>query len=295
MRTFLIIYIATFVDWTLGAATLPRDKKTCNGPSTSFSISHIITAAAVFHINDINFLTDPFFSPAGTAFDVGNGNVLTVLGDPAMQPDQIPPIDAVLLSHEDHPDNLDPIGRAHFLDGRKVLTTPDGANNLRPRPGVAALQPWETVPLHVGGETWNITGTPCEHLPGGEVVGFVLRGPGFGYTDGLPNAIWYTGDTIYLKELAQLRDMYHLRAAVFNMGDAHADLGNGSAPIKVTMNGTDVARMFKDVGADILVPMHYSPWSHFWESVEQVKRDFEEAGVADKVIWLTPGQRTRIF
>jgi L-ascorbate metabolism protein UlaG (beta-lactamase superfamily) len=267
----------------------------CRKPSSNFSITHIITAASIFHINDVNFLTDPFFSPNGTEFPVAPPNVITVLQDPAMSPDQVPPIDAVLLSHEDHPDNLDPIGRAHFLDGHKVLTTPDGARNLYPRPGVTSLQSWQTIPLHVGGETWNVTGTPCVHLPGGEVVGFVLRGPGFGYTDGLPNAIWYSGDTVYIKEVSQLKDMFHLRAAVFNMGAAVAASPDGTESQRITMNGTEVAQMFKDVGADILVPMHFNPWSHFTESVEQVRKDFEEAGVSDKVTWLVPGQRTRIF
>lgn len=299
MKSTVTFSLATFVGLAFGAATPQYNqnstKKDCEGPTTSFSISHIITAAAVFHINDVNLLTDPFFSPNGTEFRADPNNVITVLLDPAMQPDQIPPIDAVLLSHEDHPDNLDPIGRAHFLDGRKVLTTPDGAKNLGPRPGVTGLQPWQTVSLNMGGESWNVTGTPCVHLPGGEVVGFVLRGPGFGYTDGLPNAIWYSGDTIYIKEVAQLKDMFHLRAAIFNMGAAVAQFPNGAGSLRITMNGTEVAQMFKDVGADILVPMHYNPWSHFTEDIEQVKGDFEAAGILDKVQWLVPGQRTRVF
>jgi L-ascorbate metabolism protein UlaG (beta-lactamase superfamily) len=141
----IISALGSLIGSTLGAVTpfyhQNSTEKNCEIPSMSFSISHIITAAAVFHINDINILTDPFFSPNGTSFQTDPENVITVLQDPAMQPEQIPPIDAVLPSHEDHPDNLDPIGRAHFLDGRKVLTTPDGAKNLHPRPGVTGLQP----------------------------------------------------------------------------------------------------------------------------------------------------------
>ncbi|KAL2692449.1 hypothetical protein Neosp_002858 [[Neocosmospora] mangrovei] len=281
------------------AGAIPAPPKSSSTPGdcalseTSFSITHIITATSVFHINGVNLLTDPFFSPANTSFPVLGAYFITVLGNPALQPDQVPPIDAVLLSHEDHPDNLDDIGRTHFLDGRKVLTTPDGANALRPRPGVTGLQAWQTIQLNVNGETWNITGTPCKDLPGGQVVGFVLRGPGFGFTNGLPNAIWYSGDTVYLEELSQLKDMFRIRAAVFNMGDAHAIVND--TELKITMDGTDVARLFKAVGADILVPMHYNPWSHFKETVSQLKKDLEAAGVADRTRWLVPGQRTRIF
>ncbi|KAH7007170.1 hypothetical protein EDB80DRAFT_751850 [Ilyonectria destructans] len=186
-----------------------------------------------------------FCSPTNTSFPVRGGNSITALEYPALQPDQIPPIDAVLLSHEDHPDNLDSIGRTHFLDGRKALTTSDGANALNPHSSVIGLQPWQATQLNVKGETWNTTGTACEHLPGGQVVGF-----------------------------------FHIRAAVFNMGDAHA-IVNGTT-IKITIDGLNVARLFKAVGADILVPMHFNPWSRFKESVSQLKKDLEAEGVANQ-------------
>lgn len=87
--------------------------------------------------------------------------------------------------------------------------------------------------------------------------------------------------------------MFHIRATVFNMGGAHA-IVNGTA-IKIAMDGPDVARLFKTVGADILVPMHSNPCNHFKESVSQLKKDLEAEGVANQTQWLAPGQRTRIF
>ncbi|KAG7409813.1 UPF0173 metal-dependent hydrolase [Fusarium oxysporum f. sp. rapae] len=280
----------------VATSPVPSDNRVyaeCGKPNVTFGVTHIITAASVFHINDVNLLTDPFFSPANTTWPTAGGN-LTVLADPALQPSQIPVIDAVLLSHESHPDNLDEIGRQHFIDGRKVITTPDGAKNLSPRPGVVGLQNWQTIDVKLDGEIWKVTGTPCNHTTETQTMGFALHGPGFGYTDGLPNAIWYSGDTIYIEELKQLNDMFHIRAAVFNMGDAHITV-DGVA-IQITMNGTEVAQMFKDVGAEILVPIHYSPWSHFREqSITQLKKDFDEAGVSDKVKWLVPGQKTLVF
>lgn len=70
-------------------------------------MTFIGTATAILDIDGVRFLTDPFFSPAGTEFDIG----LTVLKNeesPALRLEDLPPIDAILLSHEDHPDNLDP-------------------------------------------------------------------------------------------------------------------------------------------------------------------------------------------
>lgn len=267
----------------------------CEKPDITFSMTHIITAASVFHINDVNIMTDPFFSPMNSSWPSFNeSQPLTVLDNPALQPDQIPVIDAVLLSHESHPDNLDEIGRQHFIDGRRVFTTPVGANALAPRPGVIGVQNWQTVETNINGEKWQVTGTPCNHTVETQTMGFAIRGPQFGYTDGLPNVIWYSGDTIYIDELKQLKEMFHVLAAVFNMGEAHLYYDNQD--VQITMNGKEVARMFGDVGADILVPIHYSPWSHYKEqNIAQIQADFDGAGIGDKVKWLTPGQKTRVF
>jgi L-ascorbate metabolism protein UlaG (beta-lactamase superfamily) len=104
------------------------------------AITHIGTATAIIHLDGVNLITDPVFSPAGTEWDLGI-IMLKNTDTPAMGLADLPPIDAVLLSHEDHPDNLDEPGRL-LLDGRQVLTTPDGAKKLAPRPGVRALLPW---------------------------------------------------------------------------------------------------------------------------------------------------------
>lgn len=123
---------------------------------------------------------------------------------PVLQLQELPPIDAIPLSHEDHIDNLDLEG-CKLLDGRRVSRTPDGIKNLAPRPGVVALEPWATTETVIGGTKFKITGTPCQHLPGGEVTGFVLETESFGiHSSGLANAIWIHGDTVYLDELVAI-------------------------------------------------------------------------------------------
>lgn len=112
--------------------------------SAPLALTHIGTATAIIHVDGINLLTDPVFSPAGTEWDLGI-MVLKISDTPAKSLADLPPIDAVLLSHEDHPDNLDEPGRA-TLDGRHVFTTPDGAKKLAPRPGVRAIKPWWVTP-----------------------------------------------------------------------------------------------------------------------------------------------------
>ncbi|CAG8138895.1 unnamed protein product [Penicillium nalgiovense] len=265
-------------------------------PSTfksSFSVIHIGTATAIFEIDGINFLTDPFFSPAGTTWDMGGGNVLKNTETPALALENLPPIDAILLSHEDHPDNLDELGR-RLLDGRHVFTTMDGANNLAPRPAVRGMEPWQTVPVVLGGKQFEITATPCQHLPGGECTGFIITSKEFGVAaDGKPNAIYFTGDTVYIDELAKIPEKFHVVCAVMNLGSAFAGLPDG--PLQITMDGKQAAHLFRTIKADYLVPMHYESWGHFTQFGKDLVEVFEEESIMDKVRWLSPGKSVKVL
>ncbi|KAL1963110.1 hypothetical protein VTN77DRAFT_8653 [Rasamsonia byssochlamydoides] len=260
---------------------------------STLNITHIGTATAILEIDGVNLLTDPFFSPAGTEFDVGHGIILKNTDTPALRLEDLPPIDAVLLSHEDHPDNLDELGR-RLLDGRHVLTTVDGAKKLAPRPGVRGLRPWETVTLAVGGKKFQVTGTPCQHLPGGECTGFIITADEFGTSpDGRPNAIYISGDTVYIDELTRIPEKFHIVAAILNLGAAHAPLPTGT--IQITMDGKQAARLFRDIKADVLVPMHYESWGHFTQFGKELEQVFKAEGIYDKVCWLTPGESKKVL
>lgn len=268
---------------------------------SSLHITHITTATAILEIDGVNLLTDPVFSRGGTNFNVthllpeGQPPAFLILDDdPALGLDQIPPIDGILLSHEDHDDNLDAEGR-RLLDGRYVITTMDGAKNLTPRPGVAGIKPWETQVYHFRGMEFQITGTPCVHLPGGESTGFILHSPRFGHSpDGRANAIWFSGDTIYLNELVKMRDSFHILAAVVNLGAAKVVLP-GQEPLQITMGGEDAARLVREIGIERLIPIHFESWHHFTQFGQELGEIFEKEGIADKVCWLVPGERKKII
>ncbi|KAK3304976.1 uncharacterized protein B0T15DRAFT_399963, partial [Chaetomium strumarium] len=131
-----------------------------------------------------------------------------------------------------------------------------------------------------------------EHLPGGEVTGFIITAPSFGKTDGKPNAIYFSGDTIYLPELVKMRERFHISVALLNTGKATAPLPTG--PLQITLDGAQAARLFRELGADVLVPMHFESWRHFAEEKSDLRQALEVGGVMDKVMWLEPGVRTTI-
>ncbi|KAJ4308073.1 hypothetical protein N0V84_012318 [Fusarium piperis] len=255
------------------------------------NITHIGTATAILQINGLNLLTDPFFSPAGTQWDRG-AIVLENSDTPAMALRDLPAIDAILLSHEDHPDNLDELGR-QLLDGRRVITTMDGKRNLSPRPDVRGISPWETLPLNVGGEQFSITGVPCQHVPGSQCTGFIINSPTFGETNGLPNAIYFSGDTVYFEELAEMRNKFHISIAMFNIGAAIIGMPDGTKK-QITMCGKQASRLFREIEADVLVPMHYESWGHFTENGDKLSEVFEKEGISEFVSWLEPGVQKKI-
>ncbi len=75
-------------------------------------VTHIGGPTALIEIDGWRLLTDPTFDPAGGHYNFGWGTSSDKLTDPAIAVGDLPPIDAVLLTHDHHGDNLDTAGRA---------------------------------------------------------------------------------------------------------------------------------------------------------------------------------------
>ena len=71
------------------------------------SLTFVGNATTLLRLNGCTLLTDPSFLHAGNAVHVGYGLFAKRLLEPALQPEQLPPLDAVLLSHL-HGDHWDP-------------------------------------------------------------------------------------------------------------------------------------------------------------------------------------------
>lgn len=112
---------------------------------------------ALIDIGGVRLLTDPTFDPPGD-HRVGERNLVKTAG-PAVGPDALGPVDAVLLSHDQHPDNLDDLGRAYLATAPLVLSTAAARDRLGdPTRG---LPLWRTVSLpRPGGGEVQVTGVP---------------------------------------------------------------------------------------------------------------------------------------
>src|SRR5271170_7629956 len=85
---------------------------------------------AVLDLGGLRILSDPTFDAPGPH------GYLTKTSGPAVADDELGPVDLVLISHDNHPDNLDDRGRELALAAPLVLTTRSGARRLG-RPAVS--------------------------------------------------------------------------------------------------------------------------------------------------------------
>jgi L-ascorbate metabolism protein UlaG (beta-lactamase superfamily) len=131
----------------------------------------------VLDLGGLRIVSDPTFDAPGPH------GYLTKTASPAVAEDQLGPVDLVLVSHDNHPDNLDDRGRALALAAPLVLTTRSGARRLG-QPAIG-LAPWtsHTVRRPGGGElTVTAVHGPedaerdADGFVNCEVIGFVLSG-----------------------------------------------------------------------------------------------------------------------
>ncbi len=83
---------------------------------------------ALLRMGGIRLLTDPTFDEPGQ-HPIGRRTLAKTAG-PALSPDEVGAVDAVLLSHDQHPDNLDATGRVVLRSAPQVLTTASAAEHL---------------------------------------------------------------------------------------------------------------------------------------------------------------------
>ncbi|MFD6186493.1 MBL fold metallo-hydrolase [Streptomyces goshikiensis] len=244
-----------------------------------FTATHIGTATVLLEIGGVRLLTDPVFDPAPAEYR-HDPVILRSNAGPAVAAGDLPDVDAILLSHDDHPDNLDATGRT-LLTGRPVLTTESGAGRLGGE--AVGLAPWASYELTVRGTTLRITATPGVHGPVGDVIGFVIE------TGGESEALYVSGDTVYTDALDEIAGRFTVGTALLHLGAARiAAFGDGRL---ITMDAAQGAALTRSLGAHTAVPLHYASWEHFTEDREQITAAFAAAGLTDRLRWLTPGAR----
>jgi L-ascorbate metabolism protein UlaG (beta-lactamase superfamily) len=246
-------------------------------------ITYVGGPTSLLEVGGLRLLTDPTLDPAGTEYTTPAYTLRKTIG-PALPAGDLLPLDAVLLSHDHHFDNLDHAGRALLPRACRVLTTAAGAHRLGPP--AAGLAPWETTELTGAGGSLRITATPGRHGPAhadrGPVIGFVLEP-----RDGAEGAIYVSGDTVWYEGVAEVAERFVIRTAVLFLGAARVAAA-GDWPLTFTAEGAvSAARRFSRA---TIVPLHFEGWEHFSEPRARVEAAFAEAGLAARLRWPPPGR-----
>ncbi len=251
----------------------------------TLGITYVGGPTAVLDFAGLRLLTDPTLDAGGGEYPSGAARLRKLAG-PHLQPRELGPIDAVLLSHDRHPDNLDTEGRAFLAHVPVVLTTPDGAERLGGN--AIGLAPWESHDLRIpGGRTLRVTATPCRHGPAGmdrgPVVGFVLQP-----SDAPERTVYFSGDTVWYEGVAEVGRRFSPRVAVLNLGAARvAEVG----PFPLTMTAAEAVEAARALAPAAVVPLHFEGWAHFSEGRQEIERAFQQAGLADRLRWPHPAER----
>jgi L-ascorbate metabolism protein UlaG (beta-lactamase superfamily) len=232
-------------------------------------------------------LTDPTFDGPGE-YPVGS-RALVKTAPSALDPDEIGAVDVVLLSHDQHPDNLDHGGRAFLSSAPRTLSTSSAADRIGGP--VEALGRWETVELPHAAGALRVTGVPAQHGPDGtehltgEVTGFLLRG------DGLPT-VYVSGDNASLDVVARVAEHEDaIDLAVLFAGGAQTPLIPGAY---LTLTSAQAAEAAQILGPCQVVVVHTDSWAHFTETIDDVRTAFADAGLTDRLHTPAHGQALRL-
>jgi L-ascorbate metabolism protein UlaG (beta-lactamase superfamily) len=226
------------------------------------SLELIGTATTILRMGPFALLTDPNFLHRGQRAYLGKGLSSRRLTEPSRQPDGLPDLDAVVLSHL-HGDHFDRVARRELDHALPVLTTESAVRPLR-RWGFEAAQPmkpWDDTTMTRDDWSLRVTSVPGVHAPGPArfllppVMGTVLE---LSRGAGPVHRTYITGDTLCRPWLAEVtRRMGPLNALVAHLG------GTRLLGLLVTMDGVQGADLVELLEPRLTVPIHNDDYGVF--------------------------------
>jgi L-ascorbate metabolism protein UlaG (beta-lactamase superfamily) len=259
------------------------------------SLYFIGTATTLIRYGDLTLLTDPNFLHRRERAYLGHGLTSKRLTSPALSPDDLPPLDAIVLSHlhGDHWDRRAQRGLDHDLP---VLTTPHAARRLHWRgfSRAVGLRTWTTHELVVGETRLRVTAVPGRHAPGAAqrllppVMGSMLE---FGPISGpVLLRLYISGDTLLVEELREIpRRFSDIHAAVLHLGGTRLPGG-----LMVTMDGEQGADLMELVDAGVAIPIHYDDYTVFKSPLDDFRQEAQTRGLLSRVRFVDRGQTVHL-
>ena len=286
MSKFLGGTLSSLGDETLPAPGKMKDPVRPNARLAALWVGH---ATVLVQMDDKFILTDPVFTHTV-------GNVSARLVEPGLDPEDLPPLDAVLVSHL-HFDHLS-LGSLDLIEDKmKRLVVPEGGTVYVPSSSVPPieLRTWESFEK----DGLRITATPVEHV-------------GFRYGADVSWAV--TGFTGYVVEYAGLSfyfggDTAHSNWKHHATGRRFPDLDLAFLPIapihprefmcKTHVDPAEALDLFFDLGAKRMMAIHYDTFFNSLDAMGEapatLRKLLPERGLTEDDVAILRHGEQRVF
>jgi L-ascorbate metabolism protein UlaG (beta-lactamase superfamily) len=261
-----------------------------NSDFSKGSVFFIGTATVIIRYAGFTILTDPNFLHAGDHVHLGYGLTSERLTEPALDIEELPPLDLCVLSHY-HGDHFDQIVEEKLNKDLPIVTTNHAVGELEARDfrGGIGLNTWETAEFIKNGARLRVTSMPGKHGPG--IVDFALpevMGSMLDFETESGNRalrLYISGDTLVIDELKEIPKKFpEIDIGLMHLG------GTRVLGILVTMDDQQGVEAIKIVQPKTVIPIHYNDYDVFKSPLEDFKKAAEAAGLSDKIVYLAHGE-----
>jgi L-ascorbate metabolism protein UlaG (beta-lactamase superfamily) len=254
------------------------------------SIFFIGNATTLIRYAGFTILTDPNFLHQHEVAHLGYGLRSRRRTNPAIELEDLPPIDVVVLSHF-HEDHFDRVVARKLDKTLPIVTTEHAAKALRRRgfQSTHALEEWESFSVVKGANRLRITSMPGRHGPGmvarllPPVMGSVLefQSP----SDQTLLRMYITGDTLVYKDIKDIPRRYpNIDLAMLHLG------GTRAVGVLVTMDAKQGVEMVRIINPTLAVPIHYNDYTVMKSSLEDFQQEVRAAGLEERMRYLHHGE-----
>ena len=247
----------------IGQHKRPEFPKLTHGQVALTWIGH---ASFLVQFTNLNVLIDPNF--ANWLF------LLKRIKRSGLKIDDLPPIDLVLLTHAHFDHFHKPTLRR--LPHPKIGVMPWGVGDLAHDLGferIIELDWWESF----SHGDWKVTLTPCKHW-GARVLRDEHRGYGGFILEHQGRRIYHAGDSAYFDGFKQIGERCQPEIALLPIGAYHPESFRN-----VHMGPDEAVKVFRDLRAKWLVPMHYGTFKLSFEAMDEPPRWLREIAHRDGI------------
>ena len=276
--------------------------------STTGSVFFIGNATVLIKYAGFTILTDPTFIHMHEKVLLGYGLDTTRLTNPAMEINQLPPLDLVLLSHF-HGDHFDQVAIRELDKLLPIVSNSHAVDELSIRgfTNTKKLDTWENITFTKKDNNNNdvelqITAMPGRHGPFpvamflpkvmGSILDFKIKGyrndsnsNNNSHNNNQLFRIYITGDTMVFDDIKEIPKRYpNVDLALLHLG------GTTIMGIMLTMDAKEGLEMFNIINPKKVIPIHYNDYDVFKSPIEDFQAKVKEAGIEDHVFYLKHGE-----